>query len=337
MDDLQYGTRDKRGNWAPNAPNQVAPIWRFPWRGADMLGFLKGYFLPWNLAWMAIAAVYWFFLTPSVETLSTFSFGWIALLYLRNSAAVLIFYGAMEFRLYMRRRQGTAFKYNGQFPADKPSDVFWFRNQIVDGIVRTFLTGVPIWTAVEAVILWCYANGIGSWTTLSEHPVALIVLWLLIPFWHETHFFCIHRLIHVPVLYKHIHSVHHNSINPSPWSSLSMHPVEQFLFFSAAFLHLIVLSHPMIGLYSLNWSGMGAIVGHIGFDRIVSRDDERSMETHAYTHYLHHKYFEVNYGDALIPFDKIFGTWHDGTPASDARLRERMKKRREQRAAGKAA
>jgi sterol desaturase/sphingolipid hydroxylase (fatty acid hydroxylase superfamily) len=29
-----------------------------------------------------------------------------------------------------------------------------------------------------------------------------------------VHFFCIHRLIHVPLLYKWVHSVHHNSVNP---------------------------------------------------------------------------------------------------------------------------
>ena len=39
---------------------------------------------------------------------------------------------------------------------------------------------------------------------------------------HEVNFFFIHRLIHVPILYKWIHSIHHNSVNPSPWSSLSI-------------------------------------------------------------------------------------------------------------------
>ena len=29
---------------------------------------------------------------------------------------------------------------------------------------------------------------------------------------HEAHFFAIHRLIHTPLLYKWIHSIHHNSI-----------------------------------------------------------------------------------------------------------------------------
>lgn len=91
MEDLQYGTRNKRGDWKPNRPNMIAPIWRFPWGANEILGFLKGYFLPWNVSWMALSAIYWFLLTPSVGTLKTFAPGWIALIYLRNSAAVLIF------------------------------------------------------------------------------------------------------------------------------------------------------------------------------------------------------------------------------------------------------
>ena len=42
----------------------------------------------------------------------------------------------------------------------------------------------------------------------------------------------------------------------------------------------------------------------------------------AYMHYLHHKYFNVNYGgDGLVPFDRFFGTYHDGSKDSDNRFK----------------
>ena len=44
----------------------------------------------------------------------------------------------------------------------------------------------------------------------------------------------------------------------------------------------------------------------------------------AYTHYLHHKYFEVNYADGVFPLDRWFGSFHDGSPEAD----EAMKRRR---------
>ena len=31
MDDLQYGTRDKRGNWTPTRTLEIAPFWRGKW------------------------------------------------------------------------------------------------------------------------------------------------------------------------------------------------------------------------------------------------------------------------------------------------------------------
>ena len=53
---------------------------------------------------------------------------------------------------------------------------------------------------------------------------------------------------------------------------------------------------------------MARLNGHIGFDRLEMTDKKRRSMTHAYTHYLHHKYFEVNYGgDGLVPLDKWFG------------------------------
>jgi len=332
MDDLQYGKRNKRGDWTPNEPLNIAPIYRFPWSAKEIFGFLKGYFLPWNIAFMVIATVYWFWLTPGIETLKTLSPGWILLLFARNAASVLIFFGAMELHLYVKRRQGSLFKYNHRWPSDHKADYFMFKSQTIDGAIRTFTTGVPIWTAYEVLILWCYANGYGAWSTFSAHPVWFVVLWLAVPIWHEFHFYCIHRPLHWPWLYKHIHKIHHNSVNPSPWSSLSMHPIEQALFFSSSLLYLIVPAHPLFALYHLQLSGLGSIVGHIGFDKIVL-GDKNLMDTHTYNHYLHHKYFEVNYGDGTVPLDKIFGTYHDGTPASDEILERRMRKRRERTAA----
>jgi hypothetical protein len=52
------------------------------------------------------------------------------------------------------------------------------------------------------------------------------------------------------------------------------------------------------------------------------------VDSHAYAHYLHHKYFEVNYGDALIPLDQWFGTWHDGSADREARIQARHKERK---------
>ena len=246
MDELKYGTRDKRGNWSPNEPLSVGPLLDVPWSPVRILKWLPSYLFPWNALFMAMALIFWGWLTPSRETLQSLHWSWILYLLVRNSVLILLIYGALELRLYVKRRQGTRFKYNGNFPADQPSDVFMFRSQNIDNIVRSFGSGLPIWTAYEVLLLWSWANGIGPWTMFGDNPWWLAAFALVLPLLHELHFYCIHRLIHVPVLYKWVHSVHHNSVNPSPWSSLSMHPVEHLLYWSGTLIHLLLPSHPLL-------------------------------------------------------------------------------------------
>ncbi|MEZ5669765.1 MAG: sterol desaturase family protein [Alphaproteobacteria bacterium] len=326
MDDLAYGLRDKRGDWRPKDPIAPAPLLAFPPRPLAILRWLPHYVLPWAALFFAIAAAFWFWLTPDIATMKTLSAGWIAWLLVRNMVAVLLFYGAFELPLYLRRAQGGQFRYNARWPADNRSDVFLFRSQTVDNMIRTFGFGVPIWTAYEVLILWAFANGWGNWVSWSDNAVWLVAFALLIPMLHDLHFFCIHRLIHTPWLYRRVHAVHHNSVNPSPWSSLSMHPVEHLLYWSGALIHLVVPSHPLLALFHIYVAGFGAVVGHIGFDRIVV--GRLAIPTHAFAHYLHHKYFEVNYSDGGIPLDKWCGSWHDGTKAGDALMDARMQEKR---------
>jgi len=322
MDDLQYGRRNKRGDWSPNKALQIAPYLRLSLDPKDYRDWIVGYLFPWNSLFIVIALVEWFYLTPSIETMKSFAPGWIAFIYLRNSILVFVIYGALELRLYMARSQGMRFKYNGKFPSDQPSDVFMFKSQNIDNLIRSFASGVPIWTAYEIFGLWCYANGYGAWTLFGDHPLWLAVLAFLMPLYHEFHFYCVHRLIHVPVLYKYIHSVHHNSVNPSPWSSLSMHPVEHLLYWSDSLIHLVLPSHPLLFLYNLQITGTGAVVGHVGFDKLEI-GETGSIDTNAYAHYLHHKYFDVNFADGGVGIDKFFGTWHDGTAEAQAQMEAR--------------
>lgn len=105
-------------------------------------------------------------------------------------------------------------------------------------------------------------------------------------------------------LYRHVHSLHHKSYNPGPWSGLSMHPVEHFLYYSCATLPPLFLSvHPLHFLYTKFHADIAPIGGHSGMDEPVAGSDY---------HYLHHAKFECNYG---VPFpvnlDKLFGTWAD--------------------------
>lgn len=328
MDDLKFGRRNKRGDWSPDKRIEVAPFWAWPPKILKVLHWLPEYLFPWNAFHMATALAYWYFVVPDVETMTTLSWSWPLYLYAVNAAAIFVMYGSIELFFYVKRKQGNRFKYNAKFPSEQPSDVFWFKSQNIDNFLRSFFISIPLWTVVEVLMLWSFANGFVSWVNWEEHPYYLAALVLVAPMIHEVHFFIIHRLIHTPLLYKWIHSVHHNSVNPSPWSSLSMHPVEGFLYHAVALWHLVIPSNPIVALFQLHMAGFGAVNGHIGFDKLEITD-ETALDSHAYAHYLHHKYFEVNYGgDGLIPLDKWFGTWHDGTKEGDAQMQARFQQKK---------
>jgi sterol desaturase/sphingolipid hydroxylase (fatty acid hydroxylase superfamily) len=309
MDDALYGRRDRRGHWKPFNLVKYPPVFVWPMQPLGIVKWLFGYpsyVLPWNLFYAAVAVGVWLYLTPAAATLQTFAPGWIAFVLARNACLVLLFFGAFHLRLYIRKAQGQAFKYNPKW-LDGDSPTFLFRNQTRENMFWTLASGVPIWTAYEVVTLWA-------------------VLMLLIPLLREVHFYLVHRLLHVPVLYRTVHRLHHNNTNPGPWSGLSMHPVEHLLYFSGVLIHWVVPSHPVHALFHLVHAGLSPVPGHTGFEKMVV-GKSGTVDTDCYAHYLHHKYFECNYADGSIPLDQWFGTFHDGSDAAHEAMRRRVRAR----------
>jgi sterol desaturase/sphingolipid hydroxylase (fatty acid hydroxylase superfamily) len=324
MDDAAYGQRDRRGHWKPFRLVAYPAVFVWPLRPLAILRWLvgyPGYILPWNLLYAGVAVGIWLYLTPSALTLQSFAPDWVAFVLGRNACLVLLFFGAFHLRLYIRRAQGSVFKYNPKW-LDVDNPTFLFRDQTRDNMFWTLACGVPIWTAYEVVTLWVFANGYIPWVSWDAHPIWLAVLMLLIPLLREVHFYLVHRLLHVPVLYRTVHRLHHNNVNPGPWSGLSMHPVEHLLYFSGMLIHWAVPSHPVHALFHLVHAGLSPVPGHTGFEKVVV--GREAVDTECYAHYLHHKYFECNYADGAIPLDKWFGTFHDGSDEAHDAMNRRF-------------
>ena len=99
---------------------------------------------------------------------------------------------------------------------------------------------MPIWTAYEVGILSAFANGYAPWLAFAQHPLYLGCLAPIAPIVHEFHFFCFRRLIHWGRSTAGCTASITTSVNPSPWSSLSMHPAEQLLYFSSSLIHVMI-------------------------------------------------------------------------------------------------
>ncbi|MCU0786632.1 MAG: sterol desaturase family protein [Verrucomicrobia bacterium] len=317
------GRRNTKGEWRPDYPCAYAPVFVWPPRPLAFLKWLvtwPGFMWPRNLVLLAISAASWFWFQPELSRCAQFQWEWISQLFLRNQVLIWLVYGSYHLYFYILKGEGTKGKYDPRWPA-RNSRTFLFRDQVYDNIFWTAGVGCALMTAYEVVTMWLYANGKLPYVSWSTHPVWFVVWMFLIPFWREFHFYWIHRLIHWKPLYQRVHYLHHKNINPISWSGMAMHPVETFLYFSVVLIHWVVPSHPLHFIFNLQHTGLSPACGHHGFEGPILDD---KWPTGSYFHYLHHRYFECNYGEAGIPLDKWFGTFRDGTPDGEgSKLREK--------------
>jgi sterol desaturase/sphingolipid hydroxylase (fatty acid hydroxylase superfamily) len=202
---------------------------------------------------------------------------------------------------------------------------FTFNSQLWDNMFWTLASGVTVWTGYEALLFWAMANGYAPVLGFWDNPIWFLLLFPLTPLWISFHFYWIHRALHWPPLYRLAHALHHRNTNVGPWSGLSMHPVEHVMFFSSALLHLIVPAHPVHILFHMQHQALTAATSHTGFEGMLVKDRNR-LALGTFHHQMHHRYFECNYGNLEVPWDKWFGSFHDGTAESHMRFKERRRR-----------
>ncbi|WP_448525814.1 sterol desaturase family protein [Parathermosynechococcus lividus] len=147
-----------------------------------------------------------------------------------------------------------------------------------------------------------------SWRDYLYVPVSLLGVLLL----HETYYYWLHRWMHHPRIYRHVHRVHHHSIVASPWTAFAFHPWESLL--QALFLPAVILVvplHPYTIVAQLTVMTLSSVINHLNLEIYP-----RSFATHwlgrwfigATHHSLHHSQFHCNYGLYFTFWDRWLGT-----------------------------
>ncbi|TBX24651.1 sterol desaturase family protein [Nioella sediminis] len=314
-------------NHVPDVPIQVSPFFSWPpdpvrmarWIAARWLGIAE------NVLVLALATISWLWFQPPLEVTATLAPGWIFGLWIRNMALMILVAGSLHWFFYMRKAQGERLKFDPRDLMIKGRQ-FTFGGQVRDNMFWSLGSGVGFWTAYEVLMFWAMANGYAPLLSPAEHPVIFILWFLLTPVWISFHFYWVHRALHWGPLYQIAHALHHRNVNVGPWSGLSMHPVEHLIFFSSILIHFIVPAHPLHILFHMQHQALTAATSHTGFENLLVEDRKR-LALGTFHHQMHHRYFEVNYGNLEMPWDKWFGTFHDGTKAAHERLKSRRGRR----------
>ena len=317
------GKQSREWNYHPELPLQDPSVFKWPPRPGFLLRWFARNWLTLSerVMMVILAVIAWLALYPSLETAQSFAAGWILQTWAVNMGLVIAVAGALHWYFYMRKGQGMTLKFDRRGQA-KGNRLWSFSNQVHDNMFWSLTSGVFFLTGFQVVTMWLMANGIAPTITPASNPVWFVLSLVLLPIWSAFHFYWVHRLLHVPFLYKHVHSLHHRNVSIGPWSGFSMHPVEHLLYVSSLCIHWIVPSDPILVIFHVIYLGPGAAMTHTGYEDLLIKD-KRRLALGTFYHQLHHRYYECNYGNQEMPWDRWFGTYHDGSDAATRATRAR--------------
>jgi sterol desaturase/sphingolipid hydroxylase (fatty acid hydroxylase superfamily) len=318
-------TKKPRWHYCPRVPIEVSPLFSRPFAPlAVFRWFARGWFpLSENLIILSLAILSWSYLHPSLEQCREFSVDWIALIYLRNLALMLLVAGGLHLYFYVFRLQGDERRYDAR-PMARNNRVFTFNDQVLDNMFWSCASGVTVWSAYEVLMMWALANGYAPALLWPADAGWLILLIFLVPIWETFYFYLIHRLIHWPPLYRSVHYLHHRNTNVGPWSGLSMHPLEHLIYLGSVLIHFVVPANPLLIIYHLQHFTLSAATTHTGYQGVLAGGRMR-LRLGTFHHQMHHRFFECNYGGLEIPWDRWMGSFHDGTEESHRQFLQRRK------------
>lgn len=322
-------TARQEWNHIPDLPIQVSPLWQWPpkpW--ATFRWYFDGwFFLTINMAIVGLAFASYLWASPTLEQTLNFQFWWVGLIFARNFIILGIVAGGLHLWFHKYAMQGQDKKYDPR-PYPRVGRMFTMDNQVLDNMAWSLASGVTIWSAFEVLMWWAIANGWIELTSWALNPIWFVAVFFLIPVWESFYFYWIHRLLHTNALYQ-FHALHHRNTDVGPWSGLSMHPVEHVMYFGTVLIHFALPTHPVHVIFHLMFYALLAVTTHTGFEGLWFRNKKR-VHLGMFHHQMHHRYFECNYGNLDVPWDKLFGSFHDGTDAGKARMRDRLKARKRQ-------
>ena len=204
-------------------------------------------------------------------------------------------------------RWGRARFQGARIPGPRRVDARQIRGEIGNTVV-TLIAG----TATAGSVVALHAAGL---TRLTEAPVPLpaIAAWIVGGLlFNDAWFYGWHRLLHHPRLFRHVHAVHHRSIDVNPFTSYSFHAVEAVLLGAWIVPAAALLPVPMVSLGALQAIGLvNNVMAHLGYEFLpawILKVPLLRWTNTATFHSLHHTRSRGNFGLHTRLWDRLFGT-----------------------------
>ena len=272
--------------FTPENEIKIPPIYRIPPPIIQSINWLYNFFFPWWILYFIMAYLSYLFIQINSQIMLNFDLKLFSFIWLKNFFFLFLFAGGIHWWLYIRKNQTLDYKYYAKWPTENNSK-FLFKNQVKDNMFWSIVSGCTIWTAFESYVLWQQATGGVTVYLWSEKPLYLLLCTILMPFIGGVHFYIIHRILHIPIIYKIAHQLHHRNINTGPWSGISMHPIEHIFYFSIIILWAFVPADPFVVVLTGIWFGVGPAQSHAGFNKLVLFKT-KTLEFADHFHHLHH-------------------------------------------------
>jgi ring-1,2-phenylacetyl-CoA epoxidase subunit PaaE len=178
-------------------------------------------------------------------------------------------------------------------------------NTILVTIASTLFTGI-IFYFKDAGWTKFYADAgrYGWWYEV----LAIVVVLLISDGW----FYWTHRWLHHPKIYKYIHAVHHKSLDTTPFTTFSFHPIEGVLNTVWVLPLVIVMPVSLFALGIVQVFGMfNNIKSHLGYElypKFFDRVFPFNMLITSTHHNIHHTRYNGNYALMVRFWDVVCGT-----------------------------
>ncbi len=172
---------------------------------------------------------------------------------------------------------------------------------IITNVLNTVVTYTGFWLWRKGFIV---IDERLSWRVLSDFVILFFAMDFLM--------YVFHFGIHKTFLYKAIHGLHHESVDPKPIDLFVLHPAETLAFGSLWLLLLMCGSFSLIAIVLyLFVNVLFGMIGHLGMEPLPAAWKDSKVFLYIGTstfHHHHHKDEHVNFGFYTSIWDRLFGT-----------------------------